>query len=75
MEIFSIDFTPNELSFIRQALDLATIKGSDAKFLASLQMKLENELIEIQKILENEELKKQEELKKIISKNSKSKSE
>ena len=35
MNIFSIDLTQNEITFLRQALDLVTIKGTDAKFLAN----------------------------------------
>lgn len=67
MYIISMDFQPGELSFIRQALDLVTVKGVDAKFLASLQIKIETELAEIQKTIEQEELAKQEGLKKIIA--------
>jgi hypothetical protein len=52
MNIFSVDFTQNELVFIRQALDLVTIKGNDAKFLAGLQLKLEDELTTIQRMIE-----------------------
>ena len=33
-----------ELQLIRHALDVITIKGSDAKLLASLQTKIEDEL-------------------------------
>ena len=40
-EIFSIDLTLNELNFIRQSLETVTIQGKDAKFLVSLQMKLD----------------------------------
>ena len=67
MYIISMDFQPGELSFIRQALDLVTVKGVDAKFLASLQIKIETELAEIQKTIEQEELTKQEGLKKIMA--------
>ena len=67
MYIISMDFQPGELSFIRQALDLVTVKGVDAKFLASLQIKIETELAEIQKTIEQEELAKQEGLKKIMA--------
>lgn len=67
MYIISMDFQPGELSFIRQALDLVTVKGVDAKFLASLQIKIETELTEIQKTIEQEELTKQEDLKKIMA--------
>jgi hypothetical protein len=65
MYIVSIDLQPGELSFIRQALDLVTVKGTDAKFLASLQIKFETELAEVQKMIEQEEVSKQEGLKKI----------
>tara|TARA_S200002703_G_C3752954_1_gene231657 strand:- start:267 stop:419 length:153 start_codon:yes stop_codon:yes gene_type:complete len=33
-----------ELQLMRHALDVITIKGSDAKLLAKLQSKIENEL-------------------------------
>lgn len=61
MDIFSIDITPQELAFIRQSLDLVTISGKDAKFVANLQTKVENEMMEIQKLKEqakNKELQK-----------------
>lgn len=67
MDIFSVDFTANELNFIRQALDLVTVKGTDAKFLAGLQIKIENELVEIKNMLDQEELKKQEGLNQIAA--------
>jgi Tfp pilus assembly protein PilN len=67
MYIVSIDLQPGELSFIRQALDLVTVKGTDAKFLASLQIKFETELAEVQKMMEQEEVSKQEGLKKIMA--------
>jgi hypothetical protein len=52
MEIFSIDITPQEIAFLRQSLDLVTISGKDAKFVASLQIKLEKEMVEIQNMKE-----------------------
>lgn len=58
MEIFSVDLTPNELNFLRQSLESVTIQGKDAKFLANLQMKLEHELSEIQRMKQEEEQKK-----------------
>jgi hypothetical protein len=67
MYIVSIDLQPGELNFIRQALDLVTVKGTDAKFLASLQIKFETELAEVQKMIEQEEVSKQEGLKKIMA--------
>jgi len=60
MDLFSIDLSLNEMAFLRQALDLVTIKGTDAKFLANLQIKLENEYIESQKLIKQEEEKKEQ---------------
>ena len=37
-------FIPEEWTFIRQSLDEINIKGKDAKGLASLQIKVEQEL-------------------------------
>jgi hypothetical protein len=68
MNIFSIDLDPNEIQFLRQALDIVSIKGTDAKFVANLQIKLENELVQIQEIIKQEEAKKQAELVKISKK-------
>lgn len=66
MDIFCIEVSLNEIAFMRQALDLVTINGKDAKFLANLQTKLENEMAEIQNAKAKEEEKKQRELKSII---------
>jgi hypothetical protein len=51
MDIVSIDLTPQEVSVLRQSLDTITLTGKDAKFIASLQLKLEHEISEIQKQL------------------------
>jgi hypothetical protein len=66
MDIFSIDLTHNEIVFIRQSLDLPTISGRDAKFLANLQAKLESEIIQIEQLKAEEQQKKAEALQKII---------
>ena len=71
MNIFSIDLTQNEITFLRQALDLVTIKGTDAKFLANLQIKLESELAQILEILQQEEEVKQQSLQDIVSREEK----
>ncbi len=47
MDLFSIDLTPQEISICRQALDIVTITGKDAKTIAGLQMKLELEIANI----------------------------
>jgi len=66
MNLFSIDFSLNELAFIRQALEGVTIKGADAKFLANLQNKLEYEINQIQQMLTQSELEKQASLQEIL---------
>ena len=66
MDIFSIDLTHNEIVFIRQTLELPSISGRDAKFLASLQTKIENELVEIERIKAEEEQKKAKSFQEIV---------
>tara|TARA_R110000868_G_scaffold215661_2_gene465763 strand:- start:1112 stop:1315 length:204 start_codon:yes stop_codon:yes gene_type:complete len=51
MDIFSIDLTLPELVILRQSLDFVTIPGKDAKQFAALQIKLETEIAEIQRLL------------------------
>jgi len=67
MNLFSIDLTPSELNCIRQSLDLMTVQGTDAKFLANLQIKLEKEIMEISSILQQEQITKEEALKQLIA--------
>jgi hypothetical protein len=55
MNLFSVDFSHAELNFIRQALETVPIQGRDAKFCASIQMKLEHELEEIAQMIKAEE--------------------
>lgn len=66
MNIYAIDLTETEISFIRHSLELVTITGKDAKFLANLQIKLENELSEIQQLKAAEDQLKKQELNKIL---------
>jgi hypothetical protein len=79
MNLFSIDFTFQELSIIRQSLDGITISGKDAKLIAGLQIKLESEMSDIVKMIEEEEANKKNQLEKITqevsSKKNKQKSE
>lgn len=67
MDIFSIDLTHNELAFLRQSLEIVTVSGKDAKFLATLQVKLEDELKQIEQIKQAEEQKKRESLQQLIA--------
>jgi hypothetical protein len=55
MNLFSVDFSHAELNFIRQALETVPIQGRDAKFCASIQIKLEQELDEITQMIKAEE--------------------
>jgi hypothetical protein len=55
MNIFAVDFTHAELNFLRQALETVPIQGRDAKFCASIQIKLEQELDEITQMIKAEE--------------------
>ena len=71
MDLFAVDFSFNELQFLRQSLDLVTIKGPDAKFLASLQIKIETELAEIQRMLTQQDVEKQAALQEIIEREEK----
>ena len=66
MNIFSIDLTHPEINFIRQALETVSIQGRDAKFCASLQIKLEQELTEITRMIKEEEENKMLSLQQII---------
>jgi hypothetical protein len=45
-------FNTEELQVLRSSLNIIEIKGSNAKFIASLQIKIEQELDKIQKEIE-----------------------
>ena len=66
MNLFSIDLSPNEIALLRQSLDIITIPGKDAKFIANLQQKLEHELSEISNMVNTQEQQKQAELDAFI---------
>ena len=66
MNVFSVDFTHSELNFIRQALETIPIQGRDAKFCASIQLKLEHELEEITRMIKIEEESKMIGLQQMI---------
>jgi hypothetical protein len=67
MEIFSIELTHNELAFLRQSLDVVSVSGKDAKFLATLQVKIEGELMQIEQMKQAEEQKKREDLQQVLT--------
>jgi len=66
MNLFSIDLTPEEISTIRQSLDVVSIIGKDAKFLANLQNKLDSEILNIQQTIKQIEAQKQLELQQVL---------
>ncbi len=66
MDIFSIDLSHNEIAFVRHALDLVTVTGKDAKFLSSLQIKLESELSDIERMKQEAQAIKEAQLHEIV---------
>lgn len=44
MELFPLSFTVHEIVILRQSLDTITINGKDAQFISNLQLKLEQEI-------------------------------
>jgi hypothetical protein len=71
---YEIGFSPEEIAVIRQSLDVIQISGKSARVIAGLQDKLDEAIMNIQFTLEAEEAKKQEELQKLVEKNTTSKS-
>jgi len=71
MNIFEVELSLNEIQLLRQSLDIISISGKDAKFVATLQVKLEREMVQIQEILKQEEAKKQQELQETLAKEEK----
>lgn len=71
---YEIGFSPEEIAIIRQSLDIIQISGKSARVIAGLQDKLDEAIMNIQFTLQAEETKKQEELQKIIQKDTVSKS-
>lgn len=64
--VFSIDnLQMGEIRLLRQALDVISITGKDAQYVANLQLKLEGEMRQIEEFIQAEELKKVEGIAKI----------
>ena len=61
MNLFTIEnLTIEEISLLRQSLNVIEIKGASAIFVATLQVKLDQEISQIRNMIEEEEKKKQE---------------
>lgn len=66
MNLFTIEnLTVEEINLLRQSLNVIEIKGSSAIFVATLQMKLDQEISQIYAMIEEEEKNKQAGIKKI----------
>jgi len=66
MNLFTIEnLSVEEITVLRQSLNIIDIKGSSAQFIANLQLKLDSELGQIQQILQAEQSKKQAGIAKI----------
>ena len=66
MNLFNIEnLTVEEISLLRQSLNVIDIKGASAIFVATLQVKLDQELSQIRNMVAEEENKKQAGIRKI----------
>lgn len=64
----SLNIDATEAIVILSALNIITLKGSDAKLVANLQYKVEAAQLKITKKLETEEQKKEDSFKEMIKK-------
>ena len=67
MNIFSIDITIPEIQLLRSSLDVITVSGKDAKFVAGLQIKLEQEMQSIQQMIAEAKEKKKKDLEQVMA--------
>lgn len=66
MNLFTVEnLTVEEITLLRQSLNIIEIKGSSAQFVANLQLKLDHELMQIQAMMQEEEKKRQAGIRKI----------
>ena len=66
MNVFTIEnLSLEEINLLRQSLNVIEIKGSSAIFVATLQVKLDQEISQIKAMMQEEENKKQAGIRKI----------
>ena len=66
MNVFTIEnLSLEEINLLRQSLNVIEIKGSSAIFVATLQVKLDQEISQIRTMIQEEEKKKQAGIRKI----------
>lgn len=60
MNVFTLeDLQLEEITLLRQSLNIIEIKGANAQFVANLQIKLDTQIRQIQNMVQEEEIKKQ----------------
>jgi hypothetical protein len=66
MNVFTIEnLSLEEINLLRQSLNVIEIKGASAIFVATLQVKLDQEISQIRTMIQEEEKKKQAGIRKI----------
>lgn len=55
----------DEIKLMRQSLNIIQITGASAQFVASLQIKLDNEISQIENFIQSETIQMQEEFKQV----------
>ncbi len=66
MNLFTLEnLSLEEISVLRQSLNVIEIKGASAQFIANLQNKLDSEILQIRELISQEEKKKQAGIAKI----------
>jgi hypothetical protein len=73
MNVFEIALTEEEIVFLRHATDYIQVQGKDCKFVATVQVKLEQEIAEIKELKKQAESEKAAELQKAIKQDLKTK--
>lgn len=63
--LYPVELSLDEISLIRQSLDIITISGKSAKFVASLQEKLDESSFQLQMNIQFQEQRKQQELEEL----------
>jgi hypothetical protein len=66
MNVFTLqNLSLEEINLLRQSLNVIEIKGASAIFVATLQVKLDQEISQIRTMIQEEEKKKQAGIRKI----------
>ena len=66
MNVFTMqNLSLEEINLLRQSLNVIEIKGASAIFVATLQVKLDQEISQIRTMIQEEEKKKQAGIRKI----------